>query len=30
MTIDVTGILTLYQGRIQVTVNNIDGIVYNE
>lgn len=30
MTIDVTGVLTLYQGRIQVTVNNIDGIVYNE
>lgn len=28
--IDVTGILTLYQGKIQVTVNNIDGIVYNE
>lgn len=30
MSIDVTGVLTLYQGKIQVTVNNIDGIVYNE
>lgn len=28
--INVTGILTLYQGKIQVTVNNITDIVYNE
>ena len=28
-TIDVTGILTLYQGRIQVTVNNITDITVN-
>ena len=29
-TIDVTGILTLYQGRIQVTVNNITDITVNQ
>lgn len=29
-TIDITGILTLYQGSIQVTVNSIDDIVINE
>ena len=28
--INVTGILTLYQGKIQVTVNNITDIEYNE
>lgn len=28
-TINVTGILTLYQGRVQVTVNNITDIEYN-
>ena len=27
---NVTGILTLYQGSIQFTVNNIDDIVINE
>ena len=29
-TINVTGILTLYQGRIQVTVNNITDITVNQ
>ena len=30
MSINVTGILTLYQGKVQITVNNITDIEYNE
>ena len=30
MSINVTGILTLYQGKVQITVNNITDIEYND